>query len=113
MASDKQREALERRLEACCASNASQQTYKGWVFNPRSAIRLAFTLGVRFALAHPELAGDYMGAFIRQHASADIGVDDLGKLHQRAMHNIVLPMYYTPEDFEHTTTEELQDDERS
>lgn len=67
-----QREAFDRVLEYAVVKNVDRIVMNGQhVLNPRSTIRLAFVLGVRFGLSRPFVAGDYMGQWCQDH------VDDL------------------------------------
>lgn len=109
MASSKQRVSVDRRLEATCLAAAKQDTYRGVVVNLHSAIRLAFVLGVRAALAHPHIMGAYMGRYITDH-TLESDSEDVGVRHQHAMHVIVQPLMYTADEFEHISEEEVTDE---
>jgi hypothetical protein len=66
--------------------------YKGRVIvNPLSAIQLAFVLGIRFGLAYPNQAGDYMGAFLREH-KGDEQTEDLAIRHQHTVVSCTAPL---------------------
>lgn len=99
MVSSQQRVDVDKRVEFCCVTNSTQDTYRGKVVNVHAAIRLAFVLGARFGLAQPMQAGDFMGQWITDH-TLDGTIEELAVRHQRAMLSCVEPLQYTPDQYQ-------------
>jgi len=96
--SSKQRADVDKRVEFTAVTNAAQQTYKGQVINVHAAIQLAFVLGTRFGLKHPEWAGGYMGRWIADKVM-DSSPEEVGRRHEQALHAITFPLQWLPEEW--------------
>lgn len=104
MVSSRQRAHVDKRVEFTCVSNSHQKTYRGVVINVHATIRLAFILGVRFGLAQPTQAGDYMHRWLADHL-LDSTVEELAERHQRAMLECVYPLQFTDDEYDHIEPE--------
>lgn len=98
--STKQVAHVQQRVEFTCVTNSAQDTYRGKVINTRSALRLAFVMGIRFGLKQPHVAGDFMGAWIAE-SIMDTDAKELGERHERALQACVYPLAFTAEEYEH------------
>jgi hypothetical protein len=99
MVSTKQVAHVQTRVEFTCVTNSTQDTYQGKVINVRSALRLAFVLGIRFGLKQPSVAGDFMGKWCADH-TLDCDARELGERHERALQACIFPLTFTPEAYE-------------
>lgn len=105
--SSKQRDSVDKRIEFACVTNSEQRTYRGVVVNVHAAIRLAFVLGARFGLSQPYIAGDFMAQWIEDH-TMDCDAEELATRHHRALMACILPLTYTPDEFDDMEVEEQQ-----
>ncbi len=103
MVSSKQREDVDKRVQYAALTNSVTQTAVGRIVDAPAAVRLAFVLGVRMGMAHPNLAGDYMHRWITDHTtSTHAGVEPatVGQKHEQAIHGIMFPLMWTPEEWQ-------------
>lgn len=86
----KQREEVDKRINFVCITNSTQRTENGErVINVHACIAVAFMLGARFGIAHPNQAGDYMARWLGDF-STDTGTAGLN--HERAMAQAIRPI---------------------
>lgn len=91
--SSEQRQGVDRRVEYLSVSNAGSN-----MPNIQRIIQIAFVFGIRMAMAHPSAAGDYMGRWIADNCGS-YPPEEVGKLHEKAIHAIVFPLDWTPEEW--------------
>lgn len=84
---------VTNRVEVVVAQNTHQQNYKQErIINVRAAIELAFMLGTRFGVAHPYLAGDYMGRwFNERHLTSS--TEEIAARHTEVLEQCLLPIH--------------------
>ncbi len=103
MVSSKQREDVDKRVQYAALTNSATQTPVGRIVDVYAAIHLAFVLGVRMGMAHPNLAGEYMHRWITDHTTdmhAGVEPTTVGQRHEQAIHGIVFPLLWTPEEWQ-------------
>jgi len=101
--SSKQREDVDKRVQYTALTNAKTATPLGGAVNVYAAIHLAFVLGIRMGIAHPNLAGDYMHRWIADHVErigTGIEPTTVGQRHEQAIHAIAFPLMWTPEEWQ-------------
>lgn len=101
MVSSRQREDVEKRLEYTVVHNSQQPTPDGQrhVINVRAAIQLAFALGIRAGMSHPDVIGDYMGRWITDR-TLQTTPKQVAERHEQALHGIMFPLQWTPDEWD-------------
>lgn len=110
MVSSKQRQEVDNRIEHYVGTQCATATFNNQVIvNPRSAIQLAFVLGIRMGMAHPNLAGEYMHRWLHDRR-IESSAEELGGNHERVMHGIAYPLMYTPEEWDEMVRKEEEEE---
>lgn len=99
MASSRQVDAVEKRVELAAVTNSVTADQS---INFNQAIRLAFVLGTRFGIASPYVAGDFLGAWTLENAKVTDDIAEFGQRYELAMRACIWPLTMTDDEYQKT-----------